>query len=76
MIEDSIAQEEQEVKAECKIEECHEPTFRIGFCWYHFLKNVIDEWDAEESQEEDYIFGDASIRDGWWGYDPREVLAA
>jgi hypothetical protein len=69
-----IAQVETEVK-QCELDWCHEPVFREGLCWYHFLEEVVDEWDAEEPEGVDFIFGDATLSDSWWGYDPKEVLA-
>jgi len=74
MSEEIVSQDEVEVKQECEVEWCHEPIFRGKACWYHFLEDVINEWDAEEPEEVDFIFGDPVDRD-WYGYKPEEILA-
>jgi len=48
----------------------HEPIFREGHCWEHFLKEKMDEWDAQDAERQTclegvgYVFGD-SLDTGW-----------
>jgi hypothetical protein len=64
----SVTQEEQKVK--CDYDDCHEPIFREGHCWEHFLKEKMDEWDAQDAERQTclegvgYVFGD-SLDTGW-----------
>ena len=75
MSEEIVPQDEQEVKRKCEVEWCAEDAWREGLCWYHFLAEVIDEWDAEEPEEVDFIFGDHTMNTSWYGYELEEVLA-
>jgi len=77
-----VSQKEVEVKLarECCV--CHEPIFREGFCWEHFLEDKIAEWDAQDAEREiclegvGYVFGDAwdpALDGAWHGYPAEEV---
>ena len=73
----SIPQIATEVK--CFNEGCHEPVFREGLCWPHFIEDKEMEWDNQDAEREasqqgvGYIFGDHPLDGAWWGDDAREV---
>jgi hypothetical protein len=83
MSEKIVSQDEVEVK--CTIEWCEEPVFREGLCWEHFLKEKLDEWDAQDAEATtreanreslNYVFGDGcepALDGGWHGYSVEEV---
>jgi hypothetical protein len=73
----SVTQNDVEVK-KCELEWCDDPEFREGLCWEHFMKEKLDEWDAQDAERQacaegvGYVFGDPVDR-SWFGYSVEEV---
>ena len=61
-----VSQDDQDVKeeeylfsdpSECDYEGCHEPVFRYGLCFTHFVAEEDRRWDDQQAEREACLAG-------------------